>query len=442
VLTASIFKANDIRGIVGTEWDLDGVRAIGTAYGALVGAPAIVLGRDMRLTSPAVHDAFLDAVRRTGVAVTDIGLASTDGLWFASGRLGVPGVQITSSHNPAEYNGLKFCAAGAAPVTGEFLAELARLSQAIDAGVAGTVTAVDTLPQYVDYLLGQVDHSGWRPLTVVVDAGNGMAGLTVPPVLDRLGVGLVGLYMDLDGAFPNHPANPLDPANLVDAQRAVREAGADAGFVFDGDADRVFVIDERGEVVSPSAIAAMIAVREVAAHPGATIVVNTVTSQSVAEMVAERGGTVVVSPVGHTYMKAAMAAHGAVFGGEHSAHYYFQEFFGADTGLLAALRILEQLGRTTTPLSALAASYTRYAASGEINARVTDPPAVMATIAERLGAGAVTTWGDGVMIRGDGWWVSVRPSNTEPLLRLNVEAADPGLMASLRDTALAYMKEE
>jgi len=450
VLSDQIFKANDIRGIVGTQWDLAGASAIGCAYAQLIDYPTIVVGRDMRTTSPDIHDAFIDAVTLAGLAVVDIGLASTDGLWFASGSLGLPGVQITSSHNPSDYNGMKFCLPGAQPVTAEFLRGLARLAQAIDAGrdnprradQPGTVERRDILPDYVSYLLDQVDLRGLRRLTVVVDAGNGMAGHTVPAVAARLDIDLVGLYLDLDGRFPNHQPNPLEPANLVDARAAVVRQGADVGFVFDGDADRVFVIDERGEVVSPSAITAMIAVQEVAARPGATIVVNTVTSRAVRELVEEHGGRVVQSCVGHTYMKALMASCGAVFGGEHSAHYYFRDFFGADTGMLAALRILSVLGKSDRVLSEVIRQYTRYADSGEINSQVPDPPAAMAKVAQRFGEGAFVVWDDGVKIEGDQWWISLRASNTEPLLRLNVEARDPSLMARLRDGVLDLIKEE
>ncbi len=449
MLTDRIFKANDIRGIVGAEWDPAGARALGQAYAALSSFPRIVVSHDMRLTGPEIAAAFVAGVTSGGVSVVDAGLASTDGLWFASGLLDLPGVQVTSSHNPSDYNGLKFCLPQAKPVTPDFLRDLAELAQAIDAGqpVApaprpGEVERRDTLPDYVDYLLDRVDLSGLRHLKVVVDAGNGMGGLTAPAVLSRLDLELVGLFLDLDGRFPNHQPNPLEPQNLVDAQREVRRSGADLAIVFDGDADRAFVIDERGEVVPPSAITAMIAVQKLADEPGGTIVVNTITSSAVDEIVGEHGGRVVRSRVGHTYMKALMASHDAVFGGEHSAHYYFRDFFGADTGMLAALHVISALGKTDRPLSALVGQYTRYAASGEINSTVAEPAAAMRRVADALGEGATIDWDDGVKINGDHWWVSLRPSNTEPLLRLNVEAEDPAVMARLRDRVLDLVKEK
>ena len=450
MLDSVVFKANDIRGVFGREWDDRGAWALGVAFGQVVGEPRVVVSRDMRLSGPVVEEAFVRGVTSQGVSVVDAGLLSTDGLWFASGAWDLPGVQITSSHNPSSYNGMKFCRRGAKPVTGEFLAEVRRRAQGIDEGritvveaqTPGTVEHRDVLDEYVGYLLSLVDVSGMRRLTVVVDAGNGMAGLTAPAVLSRLDVDMVGLFLELDGSFPNHQPNPLEPANLMDAQRAVVDHHADVGLVFDGDADRVFVIDERGVVVNPSAIAGMIAVDELARDPGGTVVVNTITSDAVGEIVAEHGGRVVVSRVGHTYMKALMASEDAVFGGEHSAHYYFRDFFGADTGMLAGLHVLSAVGHSDQPLSALVASYTRYVASGEINSTVADQQATMDVVARTVGPQGSVSWQDGVKISGDGWWVSLRPSNTEPLLRLNVEAADTATMEHLRDTVLALIKEE
>jgi len=448
VLTPQIFKANDIRGIVGTQWDLKGAQALGQAYGQLLNSPKIVLGRDMRLTSPEIRQAFIDGVTSVGVCVVDVGLASTDELWFASGRLDLPGVQITSSHNPSSYNGLKFCLPGAKPVTSGFLASLAESARAIDAGRAvacsadtGVVEHHDILPEYVSYLLTLVDCCNCRPLKVVVDAGNGMAGLTAPAVLERINVEVIGLYIDLDGHFPNHAPNPLEPQNLRDAQEAVRANNADLAFVFDGDADRVFVIDEQGQVVAPSAITAMIAVDELAKEPGGVIVVNTITSSAVTQIVEEHGGRVVQSKVGHTYMKALMASHNAIFGGEHSAHYYFRDFFGADTGMLAALHVLAVLGRADRPLSAVVRNFTRFVGSGEINSEVGDQAAAMSMVAEAFGGEAEVVWDDGVKIIGDDWWISLRPSNTEPLLRLNVEARDTDQMAALRDGVLGLISQ-
>jgi phosphomannomutase len=454
VLAPQIFKANDIRGLAAgdrPEWDLAGARALGLAYGALLGAGGrVVIGRDMRTTGPALEEAFTEGLAVQGVGAVRIGLASTDELWFASGWLDLPGVQFTASHNPAAYNGVKFCERQAKPVSPEFLAELAGLARRFDEGELGPPAGLalgvmedrDLLGDYARYLHSLVPLEGLRHLSVVVDAGNGMAGHTAPAVLGPLNLDLIGLYLDLDGAFPNHQPNPLVPENLVDAQRAVRETGADLALVFDGDADRCFVIDERGEVVPPSAVTALIAVAELAREPGATIVVNTITSDAVREIVAERGGKVAESRVGHTYVKALMASAGAIFGGEHSAHYYFRDFWGADTGMLAGLHVLAQLGRSAGPLSELVREFTRFAASGEINSAVADADATMARVAAAFAGRGQATWGDGVKIRGDGWWFNLRPSNTEPLLRLNAEAKTAAQMAQIRDEVLGLIAKE
>jgi phosphomannomutase len=454
VLTSPIFKANDIRGIVGgpdAEWDTTGARALGRAFvkvAALEGR-TFVMSRDMRTSGPELSRAFASGATEGGASVLDVGLASTDGLWFASGHLGLPGVQFTASHNPAQYNGAKFCMVGAKPVTSDFLAELKALALRYDAdglpepvAERGAVSEQDILPAYAAYLRSLVDLDGIRRLKVVVDAGNGMAGHTVPTVLAPLNVEMVGLYLDLDGSFPNHQPNPLEPQNLVDAQKAVVEHQADLALVFDGDADRCFVIDERGEVVSPSTVTALIAAAELAREPGSTVVVNTITSRSVAEVVAENGGTLVTSKVGHTYVKALMAQYGAIFGGEHSAHYYFRDFWGADTGMLAGLHVLGLLGHADVPLSVLAHSYERYVASGEINSRVEDQQATMEKVAAAYADRGSVSWEDGLLVRGDGWWVSLRSSNTEPLLRLNVEASDEATMEAWRDETLRLVRGE
>jgi phosphomannomutase len=448
VLSPAIFKANDIRGVATgphPEWDEAGARALGLAYGHLLGPGAtVVVSRDMRPTGPALQAAFTDGLTRQGVNAILAGLSSTDQLWFDSGFLDLPGAQFTASHNPATYNGLKFCRAQAQPVSPEFLVDLAELAQRYDRGelapdvtlAPGSVTERDLLGDYAAYLHQLVPLQGRRHFKVVVDAGNGMAGHTVPAVLGPLDVEVVGLYLDLDGNFPNHEPNPLVPANRVDAQNAVKATGADLALIFDGDADRCFVIDERGETVSPSAITALIAVAELQREPGATIVINTITSDAVREIVAEHGGQTVESRVGHTYVKAEMARHHAIFGGEHSAHYYFRDFWGADTGLLAGLHVLAQLDASDGPLSELVAAYTRYVASGEINSTVTDAPATMAHVAAAFAGRGEARWGDGVKVVGPGWWFNLRPSNTEPLLRLNVEATSADQMAGLRDEVL------
>lgn len=449
MIEPQIFKANDIRGVVGgdsPEWDTDGARAIGAAFVVAFGLAGeeFVLGRDMRAGGRELSLAFAEGAMDQGAGVVDVGLASTDQLWFASGHTHLPGVQFTASHNPAAYNGVKFCLPDAAPITPELMARITQLAFVDLPPVAarGGYRETDLLAAYAAHLHSLVDLSGMRRLKVVVDAGNGMAGHTTPAVLGPLGIDVIGLFTDLDGSFPNHPPNPLEPANLVDAQRAVREHGADLALVFDGDADRCFLIDEHGEVVSPSVVTALIAKAELAREPGGVIVVNTITSRAVAEVVAAAGGRVVISAVGHTRMKALMAEHHAIFGGEHSAHYYFREFWGADTGMLAGLHVLALMGRTGRPISELAADLPHYAASGEINSTVSDPGAIMAEVAAAFsGRGTIDT-GDGLLVAGSDWWVSVRESNTEPLLRLNVEARDDRTVAALRDEALGIIRKD
>ena len=448
MITAGIFKANDIRGVIGSpgaEWDLDGVRAVGAAFVEVFGLAGaeFVMGRDMRVTGAEVAAAFAEGARAQGASVVDAGLTSTDELWFASGTLGLHGVQFTASHNPAEYNGVKFCLPGAAPVPADALVAMrdaALGARPAPASEPGGYRTVDVLDAYVAHLHHLVDLTGLRRLKVVVDAGNGMAGLTTPAALGSLDLDLVGLYLDLDGTFPNHMPNPLIPENLLDAQAAVREHGADVGLVFDGDADRCFIIDERGEVVSPSIVTAMIATQELAREPGGTIVVNKITSRSVAEAVDAAGGRLVVSRVGHTSVKAHMAEHDAVFGGEHSAHYYFRDFWGADTGMLAGLHVLAMLGRGEASMSELAARYAGWEPSGEINSTVPAVAPVLDRVRAAFAGRGTIDEEDGTTISTDDWWVNVRPSNTEPLLRLNVEARDAATMAALRDEALAVIR--
>ena len=450
MIKRGIFKANDIRGVTeGTdpEWDAAGAHAIGAAVvevlGFSTGAGALVVGRDMRTSSPPMAAAFIDGVLSRGVNVIDIGLSSTDQLWFASGWLDLPGAMFTASHNPSEYNGIKLCLAGAKPINSAALAEIADRASAMESfsGVApGQRSEQDLLPAYADYLHSLVDLTGIRRLRVVADAGNGMAGYTLPAVLGADDLELIGLFLDLDGSFPNHPPNPLEPENLLDAQQAVRNHAADLALVFDGDADRCFIIDERGEVVSPSAITAMIASQELAREPGATIVCNKITSRTVSEVVLAEGGKIVVSRVGHTFVKAAMAEHNAIFGGEHSAHYYFRDFWGADTGMLAALHVLAAAGHSDRPLSELVARFERYAASGEINTLVSDQQMIMDRVAAAFADRGKQDRLDGLTVSGPDWWVNVRPSNTEPLLRLNVEAASRETMEALREEALGLIR--
>jgi len=445
---SGIVKAYDIRGVVGEQLDADVVRDFGAAFARLVGGPAVVIGHDMRDSSPGLAAAFAEGVTAQGVDVVTIGLASTDMLYFASGKLDLPGAMFTASHNPAKYNGIKLCRPGAAPVGQD--SGLGQIRQDAEQGVPdaegvakGTVTEQDMLDDYAAYLRELVDLSGSRPLKVVVDAGNGMGGHTVPKVFEGLPIEIVPMYFELDGDFPNHEANPLDPKNIVDLQKRVQEEGADAGVAFDGDADRCFVVDERGEPVSPSAITALVAVRELAKDPGGTIIHNLITSHGVPEIVREHGGVPVRTRVGHSFIKEEMAKTGAIFGGEHSAHYYFRDFWRADTGMLAALHVLAALGEQDGTLSALTSDYSRYAASGEINSTVDDQQGRLAAIKAEFGGrdGVELDELDGLTVNlPDGSWFNLRASNTEPLLRLNVEAADAASVAALRDEVLAIVR--
>jgi phosphomannomutase len=447
-----LVKAYDVRGTVPDQLDETVAEAIGAAFVRVTGATAITVGWDMRPSSPDLAAAFSRGAAGQGADVVQIGLASTDELYFASGHLDLPGAMFTASHNPARYNGIKMCRAGAAPVGQETgLAEIRDLaarelaepgSVFQPADKIGTVTQRDLLTAYAAHLRSLVDLTDIRPLKVVVDAGNGMGGHTVPTVFHGLPLDLVPMYFELDGSFPNHEANPLDPKNIVDLQKKVVETGADIGVAFDGDADRCFVVDEKGEPVSPSAVTALVAVRELAKHPGATIIHNLITSLAVPEIVREHGGTPVRTRVGHSFIKQEMAKSGAVFGGEHSAHYYFADFWKADTGMLAALHVLAALGEQSRPLSELTAEYVRYAASGEVNSEVADQAgraaAVRAAFAARPGVSVDDL--DGMTVSGEGWWFNLRPSNTEPLLRLNVEARTPDEVAALRDEVLAIVR--
>jgi len=453
----AIVKAYDIRGIVPDQWDVAEARALGGAFASVMaldttGAPdarrAIVLGRDMRPSSQWLGDAFAEGVMAQGWDVVDIGLASTDGLYFASGSMNLPGAMFTASHNPQQYNGIKLCRAGAAPVGQD--TGLAQIRDLASAGVsdadapAGSIRAVDLLPEYARYLLDLVPLEGIRPLTVVVDAGSGMAGLTAPAVLEVGGLTVVPMYFELDGTFPHHEANPIDAKNLVDLQKKVVEVGADLGLAFDGDADRCFVVDETGAAVSPSALTALIADRELARDPGSTIIHNLITSWTVPEVVKERGGIPVRTRVGHSFIKAEMARTGAVFGGEHSGHFYFRDFWRADSGMLAALHVLSSLGFAPagTTLSSLLTDYNRYAASGEINSVVDDQATAIARVrAAYVDTDATIDELDGLTVAGADWWFNLRPSNTEPLLRLNAEARSDDVMADLRDRVLAMVRK-
>jgi phosphomannomutase len=449
---SSLIKAYDVRGVVPDQWDEETSRAIGAAFAEFVvadsGATAVVTCHDMRDSSIPLSRAFAEGVMSRGVDVVEAGLGSTDLLYFAAGSMDIPGAMFTASHNPAQYNGIKMCRAGAAPIGQDSglvtIREWAeRDSYDREPGRIGTVGQRDVLVEYAAHLHGLVDLSGIRPLKVVVDAGNGMGGHTVPVVLAGLPLDIVPLYFELDGSFPNHEANPLDPANLVDLQAAVRTHGADIGLAFDGDADRVFVVDETGEPVSPSAITALVAVRELAKGHGTTIIHNLITSKAVPEIVREHGGEPVRTRVGHSFIKAEMARTDAVFGGEHSAHYYFRDFWRADTGMLAAMHVLAALGEQSRPLSELTAAYSRYAASGEINSTVADATGKMDEVRNSFAGqdGVGVDDMDGLTVElPDGSWFNLRASNTEPLLRLNVEAPDRTRMIELRDRVLGMVR--
>ena len=443
-----IVKAYDVRGVVPDELDERTARALGAAFARFTGASSVVVARDMRESGVALSAAFALGVNDAGVDVVDAGLGSTDLLYFAAGTLGLPGAMFTASHNPARYNGIKLCLAGARPVgqdTG--LAQVrAEAEQFLDEGVPvvaerGSVTLQDLLPSYAEFVRALVPGlQGMRRLRVVVDAGNGMGGLTAPAVLEALPVDLVPLYFELDGTFPNHEANPIEAENLRDLQAKVLETGADLGLAFDGDADRCFVVDEKGGIVSPSVLTGLIAARELARVPGSIVIHSCITSRAVPEVIREQGGTPVATRVGHSFIKAEMAAHDAVFGGEHSGHFYFRDFWNADSGMLAALHTLAALGGQDGPLSALLAGYDRYVASGEINSTVADPRASVAEI-RAVYADRPLDEMDGLTVDLDGGaWFNVRPSNTEPLLRLNVEAPDEATMVRVRDEVLALVR--
>jgi len=406
----------------------------------------VVIGEDMRPSSPIFAEAFSAGVTSQGLNVIRIGLASTDMLYFVAGKLNFPGAMFTASHNPAEYNGIKLCLSGARPIGKESgLLTIERFvndGSPIDFRSVGNESNRDMLTEYVDHLLTLVDLSDIRPLKIVIDAGNGMAGHTAPAVFARLNCEVIPMYFELDGTFPNHEANPIDPKNLKDLQKAVKKQKADIGLAFDGDADRCFLVDENGDLVNPSTLTALIAARELAKHPGANIIYNLISSRAVVEIVQENGGKAVRSRVGHSYIKKLMADTGAVFGGEHSGHFYFKDFWRADSGMLAALHALAALGEVSAPLSKILQPYCRYVASGEINSEVLDAQSSLNVIAEKFGesAGNDVDHLDGLTVNGDTWWFNVRASNTEPLLRLNVEAKTQARMEKIRDEVLATIR--
>ena len=449
----SIFKAYDVRGLVDTEITADFCFATGVAFARFLQQErepgTVVIGEDMRPSSPIFADAFSAGITSQGLDVIRIGLASTDMLYFAAGKLNMPGAMFTASHNPAEYNGIKMCLSGARPIGKESglltIEKFVEQGSPIELRSVGVERSQPMLEEYVEHLLSLVDLSSMRPLKVVIDAGNGMAGYTAPAVFKKLNAEIIEMYFELDGTFPNHEANPIDPKNLQDLSKAVRKHKADIGLAFDGDADRCFLVDEKGDLVNPSALTALIADRALASDPGSTIIYNLISSRSVKEVVEENGGTAVRSRVGHSYIKKMMAETGAIFGGEHSGHFYFRDFWRADSGMLAALHALAALSESKGSLSQLLHSYNRYSSSGEINSVVSDTQSVMDSIeshylAMDLAIGGITTDHlDGLTVESTDWWFNVRASNTEPLLRLNVEANSAALMKKVSAQVLALI---
>ena len=449
----SIFKAYDVRGLVDTEITADFCFATGVAFARFLQQErepgTVVIGEDMRPSSPVFADAFSAGITSQGLDVIRIGLASTDMLYFAAGKLNMPGAMFTASHNPAEYNGIKMCLSGARPIGKESglltIEKFVEQGSPIELRSVGVERSQPMLEEYVEHLLSLVDLSSMRPLKVVIDAGNGMAGYTAPAVFKKLNAEVIEMYFELDGTFPNHEANPIDPKNLQDLSKAVKKHKADIGLAFDGDADRCFLVDEKGDLVNPSALTALIADRALASDPGSTIIYNLISSRSVKEVVEENGGTAVRSRVGHSYIKKMMADTGAIFGGEHSGHFYFRDFWRADSGMLAALHALAALSESNGSLSQLLHSYNRYSSSGEINSVVSDAQSVMDSIeshylAMDLAIGDITTDHlDGLTVESTDWWFNVRASNTEPLLRLNVEANSAALMKKVSAQVLGLI---
>jgi phosphomannomutase len=439
----AIFKAYDVRGVYPDQLDETIARRIGAAFSEFVKAPSLVLGRDCRISSPALADAFAEGVTGRGADVIDIGLSTTDMLYFASGRLDAPGAMFTASHNPPHWNGLKLCRAGAAPVGEDSgLPEVRELAgrDLPPADRPGRRSTRDMLDEYVDHVVSFVHPDQMEPLTVVADAANGMAGLVLPAIFERLPMKLVGLFLELDGTFPNHPADPIQPKNQADLRRAVTEHGADVGLAFDGDADRVFLVDERAQGISGSLITALVAESMLEREPGAKVIHNLICSWVVPEVIREHGGEPVRTRVGHSLIKKVMAETGAVFGGEHSGHYYFRDHYRADSGIIAALLVLERLSSAGVPLSELLQPYRRYHASGEINSEVDDQSAAIDRVAAAYRDGRADRL-DGLTVEYPDWWLNVRASNTEPLLRLNVEARTEALLEEKTREVLRVIRE-
>jgi phosphomannomutase len=448
-ISPNVFKAYDIRGLVDSELNSDFAFETGVAFARFLQIerePAtVVIGQDMRPSSPLLAEAFSAGVTSQGMDVIRIGLASTDLMYFASGKLGLPGAMFTASHNPAEYNGIKLCLSQARPIGKESglltIEKFVREGSPITLRNVGIEKHQNMLEEYVDHLLTLVNLREIRPLKLVIDAGNGMAGYTAPAIFARLNCEVIPMYFELDGSFPNHEANPLDESTLVDLKKAVKENSADLGLAFDGDADRCFLVDEKGEGINPSSLTALIAERALKKNPGSKIIYNLISSRTVQEVISENNGIGLRSRVGHSNIKKLMAETGAVFGGEHSGHFYFKDFWRADSGALAALHAIAALGTSKESISSLLAPYSRYVQSGEINTKVEDVQKATELVKERFSSTPVEMdYLDGLTVNGDSWWFNLRPSNTEPLLRLNVEAKDQAQMQTIRDQVLALIR--
>ena len=445
--TTAIFKAYDVRGTYPDQIDERVAKAVGSAFATFAKSSRVVIARDMRSSGVSLSEAFARGVRAVGVEVVDLGLASTDFLYFASGDLDVPGTMFTASHNPAKYNGIKLCLAGAKPVGLETgLVEIEALTNDFYAapatGELAKYSKLDLTKEWVAHVHSFADVDTFRPLKIVADTANGMGGFVAPLVFASLPFHVEILFPELDGSFPNHPADPLNPENLKDLQRRVLETGADVGLAFDGDADRVFLVDEKAQPISGSTTTAMVAAVMLKRHPGSTILYNLICSKSVREVIAEQGGVGLRTRVGHSYIKQVMAETGALFGGEHSGHYYYRDNFRADSGIITAFVVLELMSQATVPLSELASPYLRYSDSGEINTEVANPASTVERLTEQLKADGVTIdLLDGLTVDYGSWWFNLRPSNTEPLLRLNVEAKDDASCRLHVEEVLTLIKE-
>lgn len=448
-IAPGVFKAYDIRGLVGSEIDVDLTFETGVAFARFLQIQrepgTIVIGEDMRPSSAELADAFSAGATSQGMDVIRIGLASTDQLYFASGKLGFPGAMFTASHNPAAYNGIKLCLSQAKPIGKEsglvMIENFVREGSSIAFRSVGIEKHRDMLEEYVDHLLKLVELKNIRPLKIIVDAGNGMAGHTAPAIFARLNCEVIPMYFELDGNFPNHDANPLDESTLTDLKKAMIDHDADLGLAFDGDADRCFLVDEKGTAVNPSALTALIASRELKKNPGATVIYNLISSRTVQEVIDENKGVGLRSRVGHSYIKSMMAESGAIFGGEHSGHFYFKDFWRADSGALAALHAIAALGQSQETMSQILAPFNRYQQSGEINTTVTDVKSAISLVESTFTVATnMIDHLDGLTVNGDSWWFNLRPSNTEPLLRLNVEAKDQAQMQQIRDQVLALIR--